>query len=90
MDTTRNENGSRPARIRRDYHASLLGCWRHESNFWTLREKPPRAKAALEEAGRIAQLNLDKEPEMATIVEEYSRMLKAHGKPKEARNFMGL
>src|SRR5215467_12554431 len=39
METTRNENGSRPARIRRDYHAtsSLFGCRRHESNLWTLR-----------------------------------------------------
>src|SRR5215813_8963512 len=39
METTRNENGSRPARIRRDYHAtaSLFGYRRHESNFWTLR-----------------------------------------------------
>jgi tetratricopeptide (TPR) repeat protein len=45
--------------------------------------------AALEDAARIAQHNLDKEPEMATIVEEYSRMLKAQGKLKEAEELHG-
>src|SRR5262249_37332676 len=48
-----------------------------------------RGNAALEQAARIAQHNLDKEPEMATIVEEYSKMLKAQGKPKEAEELRG-
>src|SRR5215468_9814238 len=37
METTRNENGSRPARIRRDYHPKCALRRRYESNFWTLR-----------------------------------------------------
>jgi tetratricopeptide (TPR) repeat protein len=40
--------------------------------------------AALEQAAEIAQHNLDKEPEMATIVDEYAKMLRARGKTKEA------
>src|SRR5215475_7456698 len=38
MDTTRNENGSRPARIRRGYHpkCALFSWRRYESNSWTL------------------------------------------------------
>jgi tetratricopeptide (TPR) repeat protein len=40
--------------------------------------------AALEQAAQIAQHNLDKEPEMAAIVDEYSQMLRARGKTKEA------
>src|SRR5262249_73196 len=40
METTRNENGSRPARIRRDYHANAFRlCRRHESNYWIVRDK---------------------------------------------------
>jgi tetratricopeptide (TPR) repeat protein len=46
-------------------------------------------KAALEEAARIAQRNLDKDTEMATIVEEYSKALKAEGKAKEAEELHG-
>jgi tetratricopeptide (TPR) repeat protein len=38
----------------------------------------------LEKAAHIAQLNLDKGREMVTILDEYSRVLKSHGKTKEA------
>jgi tetratricopeptide (TPR) repeat protein len=51
--------------------------------------KTVEGNVTLEKAARIAQINLDKEPEMATIVEEYSRMLKAQGKPKEAEELLG-
>jgi tetratricopeptide (TPR) repeat protein len=51
--------------------------------------KTVEGNAALKEAARLAQLNLDKEPEMAKIVEEYSKMLKAQGKPKEAEELLG-
>jgi len=40
--------------------------------------------AALEQAAQIAQHNLDKDPEMAAIVDEYSQTLRARGKTKEA------
>jgi hypothetical protein len=43
-ETTRNENGSRRACIRGDYHAHLVGfrlAGQHDRIFWTLRE--PRA-----------------------------------------------
>src|SRR5262249_55416312 len=42
------------------------------------------AKAALEQAAQIARRNLDKNPEMAEIVDEYSQVLKAQGKTREA------
>jgi tetratricopeptide (TPR) repeat protein len=42
------------------------------------------AKATLEQAAQIARQNLDKNPEMAVIVDEYSQALKAQGKTKEA------
>jgi tetratricopeptide (TPR) repeat protein len=51
--------------------------------------KTAESNAALEEAARIAQHNLGKEPEMATIVEEYSKMLKAQGNLKEAEELHG-
>jgi tetratricopeptide (TPR) repeat protein len=41
--------------------------------------------AALEESAKIARLNLEKEPEMAAIVDAYSEMLRARGRTKEAR-----
>lgn len=44
---------------------------------------------ALEQAARIAQHNLDKEPEMAAIVDEYSEMLRTRGKTKEAEELHG-
>jgi tetratricopeptide (TPR) repeat protein len=46
-------------------------------------------KAALEEAAGIARNNLDKDGEMASIVDEYSRRLKAEGKTKEAEELHG-
>jgi tetratricopeptide (TPR) repeat protein len=42
------------------------------------------SEAALERAAQIAQRNLDKDPEMAAIVDEYSQALRARGKTKEA------
>jgi tetratricopeptide (TPR) repeat protein len=42
------------------------------------------AKATLEQAAQIARQNLDKNPEMAAIVDEYSQALKAQGKTREA------
>jgi hypothetical protein len=40
--------------------------------------------AALAQAAEIARANLDKEPVMAKIVEDYSAMLRKQGKTKEA------
>src|SRR5215468_10064288 len=47
METTRNENGSRPTRIRGDYHASSLTrpISGHASSFWTLRASTSRLSA---------------------------------------------
>jgi tetratricopeptide (TPR) repeat protein len=42
------------------------------------------AATALAEAAPIAQLNIEREPEMAAIVEDYSNLLKTQGKVKEA------
>lgn len=47
------------------------------------------SKSALAEAAGIARRNLDKDSEMAEIVEEYSQLLKAQGKTKEAEELHG-
>ena len=39
---------------------------------------------ALTEAATIARANLNKDSEMAQIVEDYSKLLKSHGKTEEA------
>jgi tetratricopeptide (TPR) repeat protein len=43
----------------------------------------------LEEAAHIAQHNLDKGQDMVTILDEYSKVLKSHGKTKEAEELRG-
>src|SRR5262245_58016430 len=72
MQTTRNENGSRPARIRADYHATAsLSVLGHESNFWTL-ARP--AKAGLFSGSQSHQGKSQSPVTWVASVEETKRM----------------
>jgi tetratricopeptide (TPR) repeat protein len=56
------------------------------SDTYLKANRPAESAAALEQAAQIAQSHLDQEPEMSAIAEEYSRVLKAQGKVKEAQD----
>jgi tetratricopeptide (TPR) repeat protein len=54
------------------------------SDAYRKANRKAESAATLEQAAQIAQTHLDEEPEMVVIAEEYSKVLKAQGKAKEA------
>src|SRR2546429_313988 len=79
--TTASVIMARPRRyLIRSYKSSL----QQRSLAYRAAGRKSEADVTLEEAAQIAQDNLNKEPEMASIVEEYSQFLRRRGNKKEA------
>src|SRR5262245_57090341 len=75
MDMTRNENESRPARIRGGYHARgrIRPAGRHASNIWTTRDRRAAFSGARMRHGDSRREAVLHEAEKRHIVDETSK-----------------
>jgi tetratricopeptide (TPR) repeat protein len=75
--------------VRQDFDVKIVRVLHALSYTYSRAGQKAEADAALARAATIARGNLGKHPEMVTVLEDYSTVLKKQGKAREAEELSG-
>lgn len=75
--------------VRQDFDVKIVRVLHALSTTYIQASRKAEAEATLARAATIARRNLSKHPEMVTVLEDYSTVLKKQGKEKEAEELRG-